>query len=52
MIDWNDRFMDMAMLMSTWSKDPSTQTGAVIVGEGKVILSTGYNGLPRGVHED
>lgn len=36
----------MAKLVSTWSKDPSTQTGAVIVDSNRHIVSVGYNGFP------
>lgn len=32
-----------------FSKDPSTKVGCVITGEGNEILTTGYNGFPRGV---
>ena len=45
---WDQRFLELARYVSTWSKDPSTQTGAVIVKRRRVI-SLGYNGLPRGV---
>jgi len=37
----------MAKLVSTWSKDPSTQTGAVIVRPDKSVASVGFNGFPR-----
>ena len=49
---WNARFMQQAQLASTWSKDKSTQVGCVIVSPQKAILSTGYNGFPRGVNDD
>lgn len=45
---WDKRFMDMADLVSTWSKDPDNKVGAVLVKDRKV-LSTGYNGLPANV---
>lgn len=48
---WNQRFLDVAKLVASWSKDPSTQTGAVIVDPWRRILSVGYNGFPRGVHD-
>lgn len=51
MTDWNSRFMDLAQQVSTWSKDPSKQIGAVVVGNKKQILSTGYNGFPRGIED-
>lgn len=41
----------MARQVSMWSKDPGTQVGAVLV-EDRRILSTGYNGLPRGMADD
>lgn len=49
---WDDRFMEMARLLSTWSKDPSTKVGAVIVDEERRIVGTGYNGFPRHVKDD
>jgi len=49
---WNYRFMELAELVATWSKDPSTKTGAVVVGPDKEIRATGYNGLVRGVNDD
>lgn len=47
---WDSRFMRMAREVSQWSKDPSTKVGAVLVHPtDKRIVSTGYNGLPRGL---
>ena len=44
---WNQRFMELAEHVASWSKDPSTKVGAVIV-SGKEVLSLGYNGFaPR-----
>jgi dCMP deaminase len=48
---WDKRFLEMAQLISSWSKDPSTQVGAVIVDNKHRIVSLGYNGLPHGVHD-
>lgn len=48
---WHVRFMQMAKLISTWSKDQSTKVGCVIVSPEKAILSMGYNGFPRGVDD-
>ena len=45
---WDRRFLEMAELVATWSKDPSTQVGAVIVDIDNRIVSTGFNGFPRG----
>lgn len=49
---WDTRFLELAKTVSTWSKDPSTQCGAVIVDEHRRVLGIGYNGLPRGVPDD
>ena len=49
---WNKRFMELAFLVASWSKDPSTKTGAVIVGPDKEIRATGYNGPVRGVDDN
>ncbi|MBO7556081.1 MAG: dCMP deaminase family protein [Alphaproteobacteria bacterium] len=49
---WHLRFMEVAKLVATWSKDPNTKTGAVVVGPDKEIRATGYNGLVRGVEDD
>jgi dCMP deaminase len=47
--NWDRRFLILAAQIATWSKDPSTKVGAVIVDEHRRIVSTGYNGLPVGV---
>lgn len=45
---WDYRFMKLARdEIATWSKDPSTKVGAVIVTQERKIISTGYNGLPE-----
>lgn len=49
---WADRFLKVAYEIASWSKDPSTKVGCVVVGTGRQILATGYNGLPRGVLDD
>lgn len=48
---WDQYFMTMAYLVSMKSKDPSTRVGAVIVGSDNEVVSTGYNGLPRGIDD-
>lgn len=48
MSNWDSRFLELARLVSTWSKDPSTQVGAVIT-RGKFVVSLGFNGHPKGV---
>jgi len=49
---WDEWFLGMAQYVSTGSKDPSTQVGAVIVRPDKTVLSTGFNGFPKGVKDD
>ena len=46
---WDLRYIVLARHISEWSKDPSTQTGAVIVAPNGSIVSVGYNGFARGV---
>ena len=52
MTDWDRRFIHLAGHVATWSKDPSTKVGAVIVNpESMAVVATGYNGMPRGIVE-
>ena len=51
-LKWDYRFLEMGKLVSTWSKDPSTQVGAVIVDSSRKVVSLGYNGFPIGVSDD
>jgi dCMP deaminase len=46
---WDQRFLQLAAHVATWSKDPSTQVGAVLVGKDKRQVALGYNGFPPGV---
>ena len=48
---WQRRFFDLAYLVASWSKDPSSQIGAVIVDAQNRVISTGFNGLPVGVKD-
>ncbi|BBB23876.1 dCMP deaminase [Isorropodon fossajaponicum endosymbiont JTNG4] len=48
---WDERYLSLAKEVSTWSKDPSTQVGAITVGRKKEVLSQGFNGFPRGIHD-
>jgi deoxycytidylate deaminase len=38
---WDQRFMDLAAHVSTWSKDPSTKVGSVIVRLDRTVVSRG-----------
>ena len=51
-INWDEYFMGIAMLAARRSKDPSTQVGACIVSQDNIIISTGYNGMPKGCSDD
>ena len=44
--------MGVAILAAKRSKDPNTQVGACIVDRNNVILTTGYNGFPKGCSDD
>lgn len=47
---WLQRFIELALEIAGWSKDPSTKVGAVVA-DGKEVLGLGYNGFPRGVDD-
>ena len=49
--DWDEYFLAIAFLVARKSKDPSTKTGCVVQKD-KRILTTGYNGFPRGCPDD
>ena len=46
--DWDNYFIEIAKVVSTRSTCMRRQYGAVIVKD-RVIISTGYNGSPRGM---
>lgn len=48
---WDRRFLQLAELISSWSKDPSTKVGTVIT-KGNKIISLGYNGFPSKIDDD
>jgi len=49
---WDERFIQLATLVSGWSKDPSTGVGCVIVGPDHEVRSLGFNGFPRGCSDE
>lgn len=49
---WDLHFLGMAQYVSTASKDPSTKTGAVIVGADREVISTGFNGFPSSMPDN
>lgn len=48
---WDIRFLQLAKLVSTWSKDPSTQVGACIVRPDKSVCSVGFNGFAKNMND-
>jgi dCMP deaminase len=48
---WDRRFVELAKHIASWSKDPSTQAGAVIVDGKRRLVSVGFNGLAQGVED-
>lgn len=48
-VKWDNRMMELAQMVASWSKDPSTKVGAVIMRDDRTVESMGYNGFPRGV---
>lgn len=51
-LSWDEMFILQAALIAQKSKDPSTKVGCIIVNDDNVILSTGFNGFPRGINEN
>lgn len=52
MSKWDERYLNLAREVATWSKDPSKKIGAVAVGSKGQVLSQGYNGFPRGIDDN
>lgn len=48
---WDSRFLNMASLVASWSKDPSIKVGAVIVDPRRRVMGHGYNGFAHGCHD-
>lgn len=51
LVRWDQYFVDLAIRNARMSKDPNRGVGAVLVRD-RAIISTGYNGFPRGVADD
>lgn len=50
--DRDAKYMGLAWMIASFSKDPKTQVGAVIVAENNFPLGSGYNGPPRRIKDD
>ena len=48
---WDKRYMELAKVISTWSKDPSKKIGAIAIGSKGQVLAQGFNGFPRGIDD-
>lgn len=48
---WDEYFFDIVKSVSHKSKDQSTCVGCIIVSQQNEIVSTGFNGFPRGVED-
>lgn len=49
-LKWDMRYINMAALVATWSKDPDKQVGAVVT-DNNYVRGVGFNGFPRGVQD-
>lgn len=49
---WDIYYLGLAQYVSTASKDPSTQVGAVIVGPHNEVIAQGFNGFPSSMPDD
>ena len=49
---WDVRYLELARLVASWSKDPSTKTGAVLVRLDRTVASIGFNGFPKGMPDN
>jgi len=48
---WDLRMLAAAKLFSSWSKDPSTRVGALLVDSSRRFVSMGYNGFAAGLDD-
>lgn len=48
---WDSRFLRIAEEVRSWSKDPGTKVGCVLVSDRRII-STGYNGFPQSISDN
>ena len=48
---WDKRYINLVKEVATWSKDPSSKIGSIVVSSGGSVLAQGYNGFPRGIED-
>jgi dCMP deaminase len=51
-LKWQVRFMRQAREWASYSKDPSSKVGCVVVSQDRRPLSYGFNGFPDGIADD
>jgi len=49
---WDRRYLELASLVASWSKDPSTKAGAVIIRPDRTVVSVGFNGFPKNMPDN
>ena len=49
---WRLRFLNVAEEVASWSKDPVTKCGCLIVTPNRQRVQWGYNGPPAGLRDD
>lgn len=50
-LSWDSYFISIADTVRLKSKDGSSKVGAILVGPQNQVVSTGFNGFPRGIDE-
>ena len=51
MTKWDKRYLELAKHVASWSKDPSTKVGSVIVRSNNTVATMGFNGFPQRVRD-
>ncbi|TPG55697.1 deoxycytidylate deaminase [Roseomonas nepalensis] len=50
---WDERYLELAKLVGSWSKDPRAKVGAAIVNPKRGrLISIGFNGFPSNVEDN
>lgn len=49
---WDARFLELAEVVSKWSKGPRKRVGAIVARDDRSVVSVGYNGPPCGFDDD
>lgn len=49
--EWDRRYLRLAREIASWSRDPSTSVGAILVDAQHIALATGHNGFTSGLRD-